>query len=536
VFRRTIAVDDDYLFTVTDQVQNNTAGEISLHPFALISRHGTPPTSGYYILHEGPIGVMGDAGLQELSYADLLKDGGTKTYKQTGGWLGMTDKYWAAALIPPQKTAYDAKVSGIKGTREYFQTDFLMAGIAVPPGGQGASTSSLFAGAKQVALLEAYEEKLQAKNFKLLIDWGWFWFITQPLYKLLHWLSQALGNYGLAILATTVLVKAAFFPLANKSYESMAKMKKLQPEMEKIRERFKEDRVKQQQELMALYKNEKINPMAGCLPIALQIPVFFALYKVLFVTIDMRQAPFFGWIKDLSSPDPTSLFNLFGLLPYHVPDMLHVGAWPLVMGMTMWVQMQLNPQQPDPVQQKIFNWMPVIFTFMLASFPSGLVIYWAWNNVLSLLQQYTIMRRNNTEVHLWKNLGADKWKARLAAAKGLDAGKIKGHLANVSSRLPQSLSKVLQRGDGKDAKGAKDGKSGKVGAARAANEARRETMTREQALRTLGLETDASDKDIDAALAEQELKRRQGALNGSDHAIAARIDAARDILRGKEGS
>jgi len=384
-----------------------------------------------------------------------------------------------------------------------------------------------------VALLEAYQEKLQAKNFNLMIDWGWFWFITQPLYKLLHWLSQALGNYGLAVLATTVLVKAAFFPLANKSYESMAKMKKLQPEMEKIRERFKEDRVKQQQELMALYKNEKINPMAGCLPIALQIPVFFALYKVLFVTIDMRQAPFFGWIKDLSAPDPTSLFNLFGLLPYHVPDMLHVGAWPLVMGMTMWVQMQLNPQQPDPVQQKIFNWMPVVFTFMLASFPSGLVIYWAWNNVLSLLQQYTIMRKNNTEVHLWKNLGADKWKARLAAAKGLDVGKIKGHIASVSSRLPPSVSRVLQRGDGKDAK---SGTSGKVGAARAANEARRETMTREQALRTLGLETGATEKEIDAALAEEETKRRRGGLNGSDHAIAARIDAARDILRGKEGS
>ena len=232
-----------------------------------------------------------------------------------------------------------------------------------------------------------------------------------------------LGNYGLAILATTVLVKAAFFPLANKSYESMAKMKKLQPEMEKIRDRFKDDRVKQQQELMALYKNEKINPASGCLPIVLQIPVFFALYKVLFVTIDMRHAPFFGWIKDLSAPDPTSLFNLFGLLPYQVPEMLHVGVWPLIMGMTMWVQMQLNPQQPDPVQQKIFNWMPVIFTFMLASFPSGLVIYWAWNNVLSLLQQYTIMRKNNTEVHLWKNLGADKWKARLAAAKGVDVGK-----------------------------------------------------------------------------------------------------------------
>ncbi len=311
----------------------------------------------------------------------------------------------------------------------------------------------------------------------------------------------------------------------------MAKMKKLQPEMEKIRERFKEDRVKQQQELMALYKNQKINPMAGCLPIALQIPVFFALYKVLFVTIDMRQAPFFGWIKDLSAPDPTSLFNLFGLLPYHVPDMLHVGVWPLIMGMTMWVQMQLNPQQPDPVQQKIFNWMPVIFTFMLASFPSGLVIYWAWNNVLSLLQQYTIMRKNNTEVHLWKNLGADKWKARLQAAKGLDAGKIKGHLASASSKLPQSMSKALKRDDGK---GANDNK--KVGAARAANEARRETMTREQALHALGLEPDASEKEIDAALAEQELKRQKGGLNGSDHAIAARIDAAREILRGKEGA
>ena len=251
------------------------------------------------------------------------------------------------------------------------------------------------------------------------------------------------GNYGLAILATTVLVKAAFFPLANKSYESMAKMKKLQPEMEKIRDRFKDDRVRQQQELMALYKNEKINPMAGCLPIALQIPVFFALYKVLFVTIDMRHAPFFGWIKDLSAPDPTSLFNLFGLLPYAVPEFLHVGVWPLIMGMTMWVQMQLNPQQPDPMQQKIFNWMPVIFTFMLASFPSGLVIYWAWNNVLSLLQQYTIMRKNNTEVHLWKNLGVDKWKGRLAAVRNVDISALKGKVGAASTAGAQSVSKSL---------------------------------------------------------------------------------------------
>jgi YidC/Oxa1 family membrane protein insertase len=535
VFRRTIAVDTDYLFTVTDKVENKTAGEIVLYPFSLISRHGTPKTEGYYILHEGPIGVMGDAGLQELNYADLLKEGGTRTFdKKTGGWLGMTDKYWAAALIPDQKTPYDAKVFGIKGGKEYFQTDFLMPGVSIPPGGQGASTSNLFAGAKQVTLIEAYQEKLDAKKFDLMIDWGWFYFITKPLFKLLHWLSQVLGNYGLAVLATTVLVKAAFFPLANKSYESMAKMKKLQPEMEKIRDRFKDDRVKQQQELMALYKNEKINPMSGCLPIVLQIPVFFALYKVLFVTIDMRHAPFFGWIKDLSAPDPTSLFNLFGLLPYQVPDMLHVGVWPLIMGVTMWVQMQLNPQQPDPVQQKIFNWMPVIFTFMLASFPSGLVIYWAWNNVLSLLQQYTIMRRNNTEVHLWKNLGVDKWKARLSGAKGLDVGKLKGHIASVSSKLPPSVGRALGRSDGKDAK---DRKGGAAGRGRAANDdARRTPMTREQALHTLGLEPDATDKEIDAALAAEELKRRQGGLNGSDHAIAARIDAAREILRGKEGS
>ena len=221
----------------------------------------------------------------------------------------------------------------------------------------------------------------------------------------------------------------------------MAKMKKLQPEMEKIRDRYKDDRARQQQELMALYKNEKINPMAGCLPIVLQIPVFFALYKVLFVTIDMRHAPFFGWIHDLSAPDPTSLFNLFGLIPFAPPDYLHVGAWPIIMGMTMWVQMQLNPQQPDPVQQKIFNWMPVIFTFMLASFPSGLVIYWAWNNVLSLLQQYTIMRRNNTEVHLWKNLGTDKWKARFAAARNMDVGALKNRVGSASAQV---LGKVIK--------------------------------------------------------------------------------------------
>src|SRR5262245_26717131 len=267
IFHRTIAADENYLLTVTDTVENRSGAEVGLFPYALISRHGLPHTQGFYILHEGPIGVMGEEGLKELHYADLLKDGGSKTFKATGGWIGITDKYWAAALIPEQTVAYTASFRGIKGSKDRFQTDLLLSGIQVPAGSSTSTTSNLFAGAKQVTLIEAYKEKLGAKQFDLLIDWGWFYFITKPLFKLLHWLSQLLGNYGLAILATTVLVKLAFFPLANKSYESMAKMKKLQPEMEKIRERFKDDRVKQQQELMALYKNQKINPMSGCIPI-----------------------------------------------------------------------------------------------------------------------------------------------------------------------------------------------------------------------------------------------------------------------------
>ena len=425
-FRRTISVDNDYMFTVRDEVENKSQTSQSLFPYARIYRVGTPKLEGFYILHEGLIGVIGDHGLQEIKYADVLKEGGSKTIdKATGGWLGITDKYWAAAVVPSQTGEYRASFLGIPGSpgqREAFQTDYLASAVTVAPGATAAAEGHLFAGAKQVNLIDSYSEALKIKKFDLLVDWGWFYFITKPLFHLIHWLAgwfASIGisaNFGMAILATTVLVKAVFFPLANKSYESMAKMKNLQPEMEKLRERYKDDRAKQQQELMGLYKKEKINPLAGCLPIVLQIPVFFALYKVLFVTIDMRHAPFYGWIKDLSSPDPTSLFNLFGLLPYAVPQFLHVGAWPIIMGMTMWVQMQLNPQQPDPIQQRIFNWMPVLFTFLLASFPAGLVIYWAWNNVLSLLQQYAIMRKNNTEVHLWKNLGVEKWLAARRAA------------------------------------------------------------------------------------------------------------------------
>jgi len=520
MFRRRIAVDDNYVFTVTDAVENKSDKDITLSPYALISRHGMPKVQGYYILHEGLIGVLGDAGLKEISYADALKDGGSKTFKETAGWVGITDKYWATAIIPDQKAPYVADLRGTKRDgRDYFQTDLLLNPMTIAPGAVGSVTTNLFAGAKQMSLIEAYAAKPGAKQFDLLIDWGWFWFITKPLFRLLHGLSLLLGNYGLAVLATTVMVKALFFPLANKSYESMAKMKKLQPEMEKLRERFKEDRVKQQQELMALYKNQKINPVSGCLPTVVQIPVFFALYKVLFITIDMRHAPFFGWIKDLSAPDPTSVFNLFGLLPFHPPTYLMVGAWPLVMGCTMWMQMQLNPQQPDPVQQKIFSWMPVIFTFMLASFPSGLVIYWAWNNVLSLVQQYAIMRRNNAEVHLWKNLGVDKWEARLQQLKATGVGAWKQQITASAQALPQALGKMLSRQG--DAKPSNDGGGNPP-------------MTRDEALSALGLRPAASEEEIDAAL-DRERRRRQKGMNGSDQARRAKLDAARATLRGKEG-
>jgi YidC/Oxa1 family membrane protein insertase len=527
IFRRTIAVDADYMFSIIDEVENKTGSAVTLHPYALISRHGTPKTEGFYILHEGPIGVLGEKGLQEPSYADLLKEGGSKSFKQTGGWLGFTDKYWAAALIPDQTIATEARLSGTKGAKDYYQTDVSAGAVSIAPGARFSFASHLFAGAKVVSLIESYVEQLRAPRFDLLIDWGWFYFITKPLYKLLHWLGLLFGNYGLAILATTVLVKLVFFPLANKSYESMAKMKLLQPEMEKLRERYKDDRAKQQQELMALYKTKKINPMAGCLPIVLQIPVFFALYKVLFITIDMRQAPFYGWIKDLSAPDPTSLFNLFGLLPYAVPEFLHIGAWPIVMGITMWIQMQLNPQQPDPVQQKVFSWMPVLFTFLLASFSVGLVIYWAWNNVLSLIQQYAIMRRNGAEIHLWKNLGLDNVVARARSGEGLGIADTMARGTASVRRGVETLGGRVRKAAARDepataAPAREDGSDGKRPAG--------SNMTREQALETLGLQPGATPTEIDAAY-KLRARQKNGSLNGSE-----RLSQAREVLRGKPQS
>jgi YidC/Oxa1 family membrane protein insertase len=409
-FFRTISVDDKYLFTVEDRVLNKSAAPITLFPYALISRHGTPETLGYYILHEGLIGVLGEQGLQEETYKKI-EDKKSITFKATNAWIGITDKYWAATLIPETKAQIQARFSaGTLGTLKTYQTDYLGDAQTIAPGASGATNTRLFAGAKEIAVVDGYDKQINLNRFELLIDWGWFYFITKPMFWAIDYLFKWLGNFGLAILAVTVGIKIIFFPLANKSYASMAKMKAVQPQMQAIRERYGEDKMKQQQALMELYKKEKINPLAGCLPILIQVPVFFALYKVLFVTLEMRHAPFYGWIRDLSAQDPTNIFNLFGLIPLDptvlpvIGQFLHLGVWPLIMGVTMWVQMKLNPAPPDPTQKMIFDYMPIIFTFMLASFSAGLVIYWAWNNFLSVLQQSVIMHKHGAKIELFDNI------------------------------------------------------------------------------------------------------------------------------------
>jgi YidC/Oxa1 family membrane protein insertase len=422
-FKRTISIDERYLFTVKDEVSNIGSTPATLYPYALISRHGAPEVSGYYILHEGLIGYLGEKGLQEYPYKSI-DDAKQVEFNITNGWLGITDKYWASALLPDVTAKLKARFSSNPvGKIRTYQTDYLQEPQTIAIGGTGSANARLFAGAKEAGVvginfplvgLGGYNKQLGLNHFDLLIDWGWFYFITKPMFLALDWFFHMVGNFGIAILLVTVLVKLLFFPLANKSYASMAKMKSVQPQLQALKERYPDDKVKQQQEMMEIYKKEKINPIAGCLPVALQIPVFFSLYKVLFVTIEMRHAPFYGWIKDLSAPDPTTIFNLFGLIPFdplavfgpHIGAYLMLGVWPIIMGITMWVQMKLNPAPPDPTQKMIFDWMPLIFTFMLASFPAGLVIYWAWNNLLSVIQQGYIMRKNGVKVELFDNLKA----------------------------------------------------------------------------------------------------------------------------------
>ena len=404
-FTRKIEVDDRFMFTVTDTVANTGTGSVTLAPYGSVQRQGIPAGLGkIQIVHEGAIGWLGDE-LRQVKYAKWLKDGGGSPITSTGGWTGITDKYWLAAMIPDQKERIQSQYRVTKaGTTDIYEANYIGQPRVIPAGRQITETTRLFAGAKTVPVLKDYETKLGVPHFDMAVDWGNFWFITRPMFAFLDFIFRHVGNFGIAILLLTVAVKLIFFPLANKSYESLTKMKKVQPQVEELRKRLKDDPAKQQQELMALYQKEKINPLTGCLPMLVQIPVFYGLYKVLTVTIEMRHAPFFGWIQDLSARDPLTIWNLFGLLPYNpatIPviggflnsDLLHLGPLALLYGVTMYLSTAMNPPQADPVQQKIFQFMPIMFTFIMAPFAVGLLIYWAWSNVLTILQQYVIMRR-----------------------------------------------------------------------------------------------------------------------------------------------
>ncbi len=391
-FTRRFSIDSDYMFSMAQTVTNASGAAVSLFPYALVAREGQVPVSTTYLLHVGPIGVFNGTLQDTYKYANL-KGAPPVEFDSTGGWLGFTDKYWLTALIPDQNEAVKARFTETErdGT-DVYQADYRGTEHSLAAGASISENSRLFAGAKEVALLDRYESE-GVPRFDRAIDFGWFYFLTKPIFLTLDFFYGIIGNFGLAIMLLTVLIKLLFFPLANKSYKAMSKMKQLQPEMKVLRERFGDDKAKLNQEMMALYKRVGANPMAGCLPIAIQIPVFFSLYKTLYVTIEMRQAPFFGWIHDLSAPDPTSFANLFGLLHFAPPSFLMIGAWPLIMGVTMFLQQKLNPAPPDPMQAKMFMALPFVFTYMLAQFASGLVIYWAWNNLLSITQQWLIMRQ-----------------------------------------------------------------------------------------------------------------------------------------------
>jgi YidC/Oxa1 family membrane protein insertase len=401
VFELVFSVDDNYMFSVQQRVRNNTDAAVKVYPWARVKRDFTPETSGYSVLHEGLVGWV-DGRLRETTYSSAKSEGQKHegiAYQGTGvgGWAGFTDKYWLQAVIPDQSVETTTTYRYIDEPKGGYQADTITTKPQlVQAHGDAAQTARAFVGAKEVGLLNRYQDRDGISHLSYAVDWGWFWFLTKPIYYALDWLYAALGNFGLAIMVFTILVKALFFPLANRSYKSMSKMKLLAPKMQALREQYKDDQAKLQQQMMALYKAEGVNPASGCLPMVVQIPVFFSLYKVIFINIDMRHAPFFGWIRDLSAIDPTNVFNLFGLIPFDptsISPFLHLGIWPLIMGLTMWGQQKLNPPPPDPVQARMFQLMPVVFTFMLARFPAGLVIYWTWNNLLTIGQQWLIMRQ-----------------------------------------------------------------------------------------------------------------------------------------------
>ena len=411
-FERTIRLDENYLFTVEQVITNTTERELSFHPFALISRHGFPENGqGTWILHEGPIAYFNKE-LHQLSYKDLAKDEQPLRKQATDGWAGITDKYWMVSFLPDQveqKTyRFVHKPAREIGEKPRFQVDMLAERHSIAPGESTKYINHVFAGAKKVDLLEQYERPFDVPHFDLAVDFGWFYFITKPFFSALSFLFNHVGNFGVAIVLFTVLLRLLVFPLANSSYKSFARLKQISPQIMEIRDTYQDDKQRLQQELVKLYEREKVNPLAGCLPILIQIPIFFSLYKVLFITIEMRHAPFFGWIQDLSAQDPTSLFNLFGLLPFGVPGFLQIGVWPCLMLVTLLVQQRLNPPPQDPMQRQMMMMFPFIITYVMSQFPAGLVVYWTVSAMLAILQQYVIMTRMGVEVHLFKRSKAEE--------------------------------------------------------------------------------------------------------------------------------
>ncbi|MBO9397865.1 membrane protein insertase YidC [Shimia sp. R9_2] len=417
-FRRTISVDDNYMFSVDQSVENTGAGSVSLAPYGVLARYGQPEDlKNFFILHEGMVS-MADGELAEIDYDDMTdftfdqREGAPAevTQVEANGWTGFTDHYWMATLIPAPGTGFKS-VAKYDANRDIYQTEAVMRTLTVAEGETATTSSQLFAGPKEWATIRAYQNEGGVQGFVESIDWGWFAFLTKPIFALLHWLNVQIGNMGWAIIGLTVILKIIVFPLAYKSYASMAKMKELQPQMEKLKEAAGDDRQKMQQSMMELYKKEKVNPAAGCLPILIQIPIFFSLYKVIFVTLELRHAPWLGWITDLSAPDPSSIFNLFGLLPFGIPELgffeiFSLGILPILLGISMWLQQKLNPAPTDPTQQMIFAWMPWVFMFMLGSFASGLVVYWITNNVITFVQQYAIMRQHGYKPDVFGNIKA----------------------------------------------------------------------------------------------------------------------------------
>ena len=394
--KREISFDQNFMITITDEVINGTSETIDLTNFSYLRRKNYEPENKFFILHEGPLGVFNDT-LKEVSY-DELHENKEIVESTKNGWIGYTDHYWQVAIFPDTNESFKARFKTLNDRRNSIQIDFINDNVkSIEPNSKLVTKSYVFAGAKEVPLIDNYIKELNVNKLDLSVDFGWFYFLTKPLFYALNFLSTKFENFGIGIIILTIFIRIILFPLANKSFKSMNSMRILTPEIQRVRERYKDDRQKMNQEMFALYREKKINPAAGCLPILIQIPIFFALYKVLFVSIEMRHAPFFGWIKDLSAPDPTSLFNLFGLIPWDPPLFLTIGIWPLLMGLTMYLQQKINPPPPDPIQAKIFMMLPFIFTFLLATFPSGMVVYWTVNNVLSIGQQYILLKKQKKE-------------------------------------------------------------------------------------------------------------------------------------------